>query len=302
MKKARIILGILCMFTVIGGGFYYSRKQREVDVESPVLTAESDVIKVSIQTTEQELIQDISAVDEKDGDVSDSILIESIEKKADGASNEFLITYVAFDQSNNSASLTRTLYYTDYEQSHFILDRPLRFPANQQLSLLSYFKAEDCLDGNITPFITLEGSADILKDTPQKGFYDIKVSVTNSIGDNTELPMKVEIYEDSYEEQTMRPKIVLTQYIAYVKKGENMDINTYLDHIEDKEYKMIDFDKKRDKSEEDEVQGDPVVNISDIQSESNVDTSTPGVYSVVYSYTSETTGYDCNARLTVVVE
>lgn len=302
MKRARIILGILCMFTVIGGGFYYSRKQKEVDVEGPVLTAESDVIKVSIQITEQELIQDISAVDGKDGDVSDSVLIENIEKKSDGAPNEFLITYVAFDQSNNSGSLTRTLYYTDYEQSHFIFERPLRFPANQQLALLSHFKAEDCLDGNITPFITLEGSADILKDAPQKGFYDIKVSVTNSVGDTAELPMRVEIYEDSYEEQTMRPKIVLTQYIAYVKKGEDMDINIYLDHIEDKGYKMIDFEEKSDSSEEDVVQGDSVVSISEIQSESNVDTSTPGVYSVVYSYTSETTGYDCNARLTVVVE
>lgn len=303
MKKARIILGILCMITLIGGGIYIYQGKKNVDTEGPVLQAESDSITVSIQATDQELIQDVSAVDAQDGDVSDAILIENITKKEEGASNEFQITYVAFDRANNSGSLTRTLFYEDYRQSQFSLEQPLRFPENQKLSLLSYFKAEDCLDGDVSPFITLEGSSDILKDEPQKGFYDIKLSVTNSVGDTTELPLQVEIYEDSYEEQSFRPAVVLKHYIAYMEQGSELDTNAYLDHIQDKGMKIIDFDKEEDKDEDEEtVQDTSMVNISEIHAESDVDINTPGVYSVVYTYTSETTGYDCNTRLIVVVE
>lgn len=303
MKKARIILGIMCMITLIGGGIYIYQGKKNVDTEGPVLQAESDSITVSIQATDQELIQEVSAVDGKDGDVSDAILIENIIKKEDGAANEFQITYVAFDNANNSGSLTRTLFYEDYRQSQFSLEQPLRFPENQKLSLLSYFKAEDCLDGDVSPFITLEGSSDILKDEPQKGFYDIKLSVTNSVGDTTELPLQVEIYEDSYEEQTFRPTIVLKQYIVYVEQGSELDTNVYLDCVQDKGMKIIDFDTREDKNEDEEtIEDTSMVNISKVHAESDVDINTPGVYSVVYSYTSETTGYDCNTRLVVVVE
>lgn len=301
MKKIKIILGILCGISVIGGGIYYQRTSQQIDQESPVLSADTDQITVSIDATDQELLQGVSATDDKDGDVSDSILIENIEKKEDGAANEFLITYAAFDKSNNSASLTRTLYYSDYVEPHFVLKQPLRFPENQQLSLLSYFEAQDCLDGDVSPFITLEGSTDILKDTPQKGFYDVKVSVTNSVGDTAELPVQVEIYEDSYEEQTMRPQVVLNQYIAYLKQGQEFDTAAYLDYIQDKGIKPIDFGNtsKKDSEQQETLS---YVSLNDIQIDSNVDVNTPGVYSVVYTYTSQETGYDCKTNLIVVVE
>ena len=302
MKKARIILGIMCLLTLIGGGFYYQRSRQNIDKESPVLKTETDEITVSIQASEQELLQDVTAVDNKDGDVSDSVLIESIVKKEDGAANEFLITYAAFDKSNNSSSLTRTLFYSDYEQPHFVLKQPLRFPENQQLKLLNYFQAEDCLDGDISPFITLEGSTDILKDTPQKGFYEIKLSVTNSVGDTAELPLQVEIYEDSYEEQTMRPQIILCQYIVYLKKGQKLDANTYQDDIQVKGVSPIDFEPAENEEADKQQEKSTYVNVSDIHVESNVNRKKTGVYSVVYSYTSQETGYDCKANLVVVVE
>lgn len=306
MKRARIILGILCMVTLIGGGIYVYQGKKNVDTEGPVLQVQSESITVSIEADDEELTSDVSAVDEKDGDVSDAVLIESIQKKEEGEPNEFLITYVAFDSANNSGSLTRTLFYENYWQTHFSLTQPLRFPENQQLSLLNYFEAEDCLDGNVSPFITLEGSADILKEEPQKGFYNITLRVTNSVGDTTELPLQVEIYEDSYEEQTLRPSIALTEYIVYLEQGSELNTDFYLDHVDDKGRKIIDFNRAEDDEEDEEeavvMEESSVISISDIPVESDVDTNVPGVYSVVYSYTSETTGYDCNARLTVVVE
>ena len=304
MKKARVILGVLCLITLIGGGIYFFRSQKEEDNESPVLKAETESITVSINATDQELIEGITAVDNKDGDVSDSILIENIEKKQDGANNEFLITYVAFDSSNNHGSLTRTLFYEDYVKPHFVLNQLLRFPDNKKVSLLDYFKAEDCLDGDITPFITLEADDALLQDKLQRGFYEIKLSVTNSVGDTAEVPFEVDIYENSYEEQSRRPEIVLKQYITYIKQGEGLDTKAYLDHIEDKGVKLIDYTAVDvDSWEYEKLKEDTSkVHISRIRTESNVDSNVPGVYSVLYSYVSETTGYDCRTRMSVVVE
>lgn len=300
MKKARIILGILCAVIMVGGGLYIRNVQKNKDVEGPVLQAETDDITVSIKASDQKLIQGVSAVDDVDGDVSDTILIEDVEKKENGAPNEFLITYAAFDQANNTGTLTRTLYYTDYEQPHFILEQPLRFPENKKVSLLSYFQVEDCIDGDISVFVTMEGSKEILKEEPQKGYYDVTLKVTNSVGDTTELPIQVEIYEDSYEEQTMRPKVALNQYIVYLKQGQEFDPNSYLDYVQDGGMMQIDFGTEEEN--EGVPTSSPKIDISRIRIESDVDNSTKGVYSVVYSYTSEKTGYDCNTRLIVVVE
>ena len=300
MKKARIILGILCAVIMVGGGLYIRNVQKNKDVEGPVLQAETADITVSIKASDQKLIQGVSAVDDVDGDVSDTILIEDVEKKENGAPNEFLITYAAFDQANNTGTLTRTLYYTDYEQPHFILEQPLRFPENKKVSLLSYFQVEDCIDGDISVFVTMEGSKEILKEEPQKGYYDVTLKVTNSVGDTAELPIQVEIYEDSYEEQTMRPKVALNQYIVYLKQGQEFDPNSYLDYVQDGGMMQIDFGAEEEN--EGVPTSSPKIDISRIRIESAVDISTKGVYSVVYSYTSEKTGYDCNTRLIVVVE
>jgi len=308
MKKTRIIVGCIFLMSIILGGIYFYKAQENIDIEGPVLQSALDAITVSIQDTEKELIEGITAKDDRDGDISDNILIENIEKKEGGADNEFLATCVAFDKANNSGRLTRTLYYEDYRQTHFAITQPLRFPQNQQLSLFDYFQADDCIDGDISPFITLEGDEEILE-KPEKGIYDCKLSITNSVGDITELPIQVEIYEDGYEERTFRPRIVLTEYIVYLKQGEVLDANAYLDHVEDRGVHLLDFntadinEEDTESSEQTSMsEGTNRVSISQIEMDSNVNVNTPGVYSVVYSYTSEGTGYNCNTNLIVVVE
>ena len=59
-----------------------------------------------------------------------------------------------------------------------------------------------------------------LSGEPKAGVYDCTVSVTNSIGDTTSLPIQVEIYEDSYEERSLRPSIELTENLVYLKQGK----------------------------------------------------------------------------------
>lgn len=312
MKRARIILAILCMATVFWGYQYYEKKQADIDTEGPVLKVSEEEIKVSIKATEEELKKGVSARDEKDGDVTDSIVIESIEKAPKGGDNSFFITYVAFDNSSNVGRLTRNLTYSDYRKAHFTISAPLRFPENQQISLFDYIKAEDCIDGDVTPFITLDGDESLLGGEPKAGLYDCTVNVTNSVGDKTSLPLQVEIFADSYEERSLRPSITLKENLVYLKKGTNFEPNEYLDYVNDGGVCRIDYGPMVSVFENNEwkdvteqvANGSELgwVNISQIGINSNVDVNTPGVYDVVYTYTALKTGYDCTAHLMVVIE
>lgn len=312
MKKARIILGILCVVSLAGTGYYIQKSRENIDTEGPKLEAASDSLEVSIKADEKELLKDVVAEDDRDKDVSDSIMIENITKKPDGEENEFEISYVAFDRSNNSGTLKRDLIYTDYTKPHFALSEELRFPENQSVSLLDYVTASDSIDGDVSPFITVEG-AEALQNEPASGIYDCTVTVTNSVGDSVNLPLQVEIFEDSYEERTFRPYVVLTDYLIYHKKGEELDLRTLISHVQDQGYCQIDYGAmvtvKNNKGEEEQVteqvangSKEKWVNISQIAVNSNVDINTEGIYTVVYSYTSPENGYQGDTRLIVVVE
>lgn len=311
MKIARIILALLCVLC-LGGGVYYVRESgKDVDTEGPKLEAASDTLEVSIEDPEETLLKDVAAEDDRDGNVSDSIIIEEITKKTEGAFNEFEITYVAFDSANNSGKLTRNLVYTDYRKPHFALSQELRFPSNQAVSLLDYVKADDCIDGDITPFITVEG-ADELQGEPAAGIYDCTLEVTNSVGDTAQLPLQVEIYEDNYEERAFRPYVVLTDYLIYHPAGQELNLTTLIAHVEDQGYNKIDYGPMVTEYERGEAvqvteqiangSKEKWANISQISVNSNVDINQAGVYTVVYTYTSLETGYEGSTRLTVVVE
>jgi hypothetical protein len=333
MKKTRILLGMLCICSIVGGSYYVYIQRSRQDTEPPSLTSENDCISASIEATEEELTEGITAWDEVDGDVSDSVLIESI-TKTDDEDNMFEITYAAFDHSNNYGKLTEKLQYTDYQKPHFSISEPLRFAENQSVQLFDILSATDCIDGDLSPFITLEGGENLL-DSPSKGIYDCTVSVTNSVGDTSILPLQIEVYEDSYEERTYRPVIYLNKYVVYLTEGSDFDAYSYIDHINDQEkyckvtteipvQSAIDTETEKtadgvqtdaaaqtadaaeaqtaEQAQTEELEEEDLISVSEIQVTSNVDTSVPGVYSVVYTYTSEKTNYDCNANLIVVVE
>lgn len=311
IKKAGIILAVLCLAALAGGWKYIEKKQAQVDTVGPLLQAAEEEIKVSIKAEDRELMKGVTAWDERDGDVSGSILIENINKKTGGKSNEFEITYVAFDSASNVGRLTRTLIYQDYRQPHFEISEPLRFSMNQDTSLFSYLAANDCLDGDISPFIVIEGKKDITTDA-KAGVYSFTLKVSNSVGDTAQLPVQVEIYEDSYEDQLFRPQIVLSNYLIYISKGQKFHAEDYLDHIEDGGTRLIDYGPMVEVENKDEVtwvtekaankEPGNWTNISQIKINSNVKNNVPGIYSVIYSYKSEETGYDCSTRLVVVVE
>lgn len=306
----RFIISAFIISLWVGAYEAYQMQQKR-DIAGPKLICENEKISASIEAGNEELMKGIKAIDEQDGDVTDSLLIESIEKNPSGADNEFMISYAAFDHSNNIGAVTRKLHYTDYHSPRFSISSPLRFSKNEDITLVQYVKADDCLDGDISPFIKIDGE-DKFDEDPKEGIYDCTLQVTNSVGDTASLPVKVEIYDDSYEERNFVPKIMLKQYVLYLSKGDAFEPTDYLDYVYDQMTLSIDYGpmvsikengKKREVTEaEAKEKSGKWINISRIKYSSDVDTEKKGNYSVVYTYTTDSREYTCNAELLVVVE
>ena len=191
--------------------FWVSKK----DVEGPVISCEEEEYSVSIEAGEKELLKGMEAWDEVDKDVTDSLIVEK--KEIVPGTKDVILTCVATDLSYNVSKYERTITYKDYYSPHFKASKPLRFVIGDEASLLSNFTAKDCMDGDITNRIKLEkksGGAN------GEGIQEYELSVSNSLGDTSVLPISVEFYTDTYADRSSYPNIYLTDYIYYIKKGE----------------------------------------------------------------------------------
>lgn len=87
-----ILLGV-CLFLFLGK-----------DRTAPVITFGENPVSYEEGMDEELLLQGVTAVDAKDGDVSDSLLVEKI---AGTNGKEVIVTYVARDSSNNVGKASR---------------------------------------------------------------------------------------------------------------------------------------------------------------------------------------------------
>lgn len=78
------------------------------DKKGPVITIPSD-IEYHSGITNKELLEGVTAVDKKDGDVSDTLIVKSVIKLSKG--NNVKITYAAKDSHNNVTEKSITLTY-----------------------------------------------------------------------------------------------------------------------------------------------------------------------------------------------
>lgn len=78
-----------------------------VDRTPPTITFDGTQTKTYASSmTNRELLQGVHAQDKKDGDVSDSLLVEKIVVSKTGTAT---ITYAALDHSNNVQKVSKTL-------------------------------------------------------------------------------------------------------------------------------------------------------------------------------------------------
>ena len=89
----------------------FANRQVTVDVTPPVITCSSDSIDASVTAGDEALLQGVMASDDRDGDLTDQILIKGVSPSLTDSSAQ--VTYIVFDSANNMASVTRTVRYTD---------------------------------------------------------------------------------------------------------------------------------------------------------------------------------------------
>ena len=280
-KKKWIQLALVAACLVVYFG-YRGIAQLSTDSAAPEIRAEEQLLLLSVEDPESVLLQGITAYDEKDGDVTDSVVVESV--KLTGTDGTAQVTYAAFDEAGNVAKYQRQVRYTDYHSPRFTMSQPLLFLQNSNFNILSVTGAEDVFDGDIQHRIRAtaldENSVTTL------GTHQVELRVTNSLGDTVKLVVPVEVYAAG----TYAATLTLTDYLVYLPVGATFDAETYLDA-----YKL--------NSRTTSLAGGLPESYA-LRTQGSVDTQTPGVYTVSYTvtYTAGSISFDGYSKLIVVVE
>lgn len=253
------------------------------DTDGPEITMDQSSITVDVDCTDEELLQGITAADKKDGDVTDSLVVESLSNFIEKGRR--LVTVAAFDQDHNVTKAAREVVYNNYTSPRFSLTGPLRFAVNSDESLTSVFQVQDCLDGDLSGEVVI--TSDYYYDYSVAGAYTVNFQVSNSAGDVVELPLTVETYDASADSSA--PKVELSEYLIYVETGSAINPSDYILGVTDSGMSWEMGDNSNPYS------------LSDIEITNPVDTSTPGVYEISYTIPSDGE-YQASIRLVVIVE
>ena len=297
MRRLRTLSITLFIASLILFGINYYRKSIYEDRTGPVFQIEDNIIEVSVKDDEKALLKGLTATDAADGDVTDSVIVESISPFT--GTGRRIVNYAAFDSDNHVTHAKRELAYTDYRASQFHLSKPLSFAMNAT-NLLDGITVDDCIDGDLTKSVKLMSDEEI--DTSHVGEYSARLKVTNSAGGVSYLPVTIEIYDASV--QYRRPQLKLTDNVVYIEKGKYFDEKEYLSSItiNGTEYSMTEDAGTYGARYLSPDETENTIGYDRVEIESDVDTDVSGYYELIYSFedTEENAGTG-HARLYVVV-
>lgn len=274
MKKLiAIILAIVLTLSLAGLVVFYFHHKTVTGGEAPVIAFDTDVLEVSTAAADAELLRGVTATDAEDGDVTDTLIVESVSRFV--AENTVNVTYAAFDTQNHVTKAQRRVRYTDYTPPRFTLSAPLVFTESGAADLLSAVGATDAVDGDLTGRVKVSGK-DGGSLVSSVGSHAVEFRVTNSKGDTVYLPATVDVVTGNANPA----RITLSSYLVYLPQGAEFAAADYLQSYE--------------------RGGETRTDAAGLHIESDVDPVTPGVYTVTYSTDSgNTSSY---TRLIVVIE
>ena len=223
MKIVRVVTVAVFLLSVLIWGFgkYHAAKR---DNTPPIIMSDSSEIHVSTKADEAELKKGLTAMDDVDGDITDSIIVANISQFT--RKGVCKIEYLVFDNNNNVGRYERTVYFDDYESPKIDLTAPFMYIQNKEIILSDRLFAIDSLEGNISDKLRFSSSG---TSTYETGVYELFVEVRNSYGDIVKetLLFNVVPYDNS------RGSIELTEYLIYVTVGETISPDEYLGKVED---------------------------------------------------------------------
>ncbi len=258
-----LMLGAFIVFSVVD--------KMRTDKTVPVFTVETDTLELSVKDSKDLLLTGVTAYDEKDGDLTDKVLVESVSKFI--TPGVCTVTYAVTDSDRHVSKITRTLRYTDYTTPEFYMKRALVYSVDEAVDVRSAIGARDCIDGDISDKVTITATDYVANTT---GVFTVSVSAANSMGDIIYLDVTVHVEGN----ETMAPQIQLEKSLIYVKKGETPVFEDYIKDVT--------------------VNGVLMQNYNLLIS-TNYDCDKEGTYNVHF-YISTDEGYEGHSILTVVVE
>lgn len=284
--KRNLLYFALILICIGGFLLYLFIGDLRADTQPPRISFSDEVLELSAQAPRDALLQGVAASDNVDGDVTASVVVESVQlSDEDGTIS---VTYAAFDAAGNVAKQTRQARYTDYESPKFSLRKSLTFSFNSGFDIFGAVRAQDALDGDISHRIRITSLDE--KAITAIGIHQVELKVSNSLGETVELVVPVEVYAAGTYDAT----VTLTDYLIYLPLGRELDAKSYLDAYSRSGTTV----SLRNGLPE----GYTLELVSDVQPDK------PGVYTVEYRVT-QTVGTESNAKayigyakLIVVVE
>ncbi|MBO6061267.1 MAG: hypothetical protein J6P98_04040 [Clostridia bacterium] len=271
MKKNRrsILKFLLTVLAVVTAVFliYLWQEQLRGSNSKPAIICPTSSISVSVESLADNsiLLRDVTAMDVEDGDITGSLVVESVSQFVE--KDHCIITYAAFDSDNNVSKLTRHLFLTDYIPPRFTISSPLQFGYSSSFNPLAAVGAYDCIDGDISDRVKMT-LADPEDDIAAVGTHAVEYRVTNSLGDVSVLETEIEIYDRTYTETRMIPNIRLTDHVVYVDRYGYVDP---MEHIAGVTLGGVPYTVAEYKAGSIEVD------------DSEVDYTVPGVYRIHYT-------------------
>lgn len=290
MKKRMTIVTVFLILCCLAVYFGYRTLDRiRTDTQAPEIVLEDIHPEISVYDPSTALLQGVSARDNVDGDVTDSILVEKT-ALLDGT-GRIRVTYAAFDRAGNVTKVTREAKYTDYVSPRFTLQSPLVYSSGVNFDVLANVGAQDMVDGDIRHRIraTSLDSESVL----EPGGHEVEFRVSNSLGDTSVLVLPVNVTDAGAH----NAYLTLKEYLVYLPKGADFAPEEWLSQF-------IYTGKEADLSRG--LPADYTLNVS-----GKVQTGVPGVYAldyhVTYSDKIQTEPvmyrqYTAASRLIVVVE
>lgn len=271
LKWLRRITLLVFAVTLVAYVVFTAIDRITTDTSIPEIAVETAELSVSVKDGKEALLQGVTAFDEKDGDISEKVLVESVSKFIEPG--VFDVTYAVSDSDNHVSKAIRRVRYTDYTQPEFYMKRALVYSVDEDVDIRSAVGARDCIDGDISDKVTIVAT-DFVQNTA--GVFTVSLQVANSMGHMIYLDVTVHVEGN----ETMAPEIQLEKSLIYIKKGEKPVFEDYIKEVT--------------------VNGVLMENYGLLVS-TNFNSEKEGTYNVHF-YVSTDDGYEGHSILTVVVE
>ena len=224
MRRFRLLVLVVAVVMAAALAVSVVAQRAAADRTLPEIRCPEGALELSVRALDDRaLLSGVTAWDEKDGDLTDRIVLQGLGKGVeDGMTTA---TYVVADADHHVATRTRPVRLVDYQPPRFTLSQPLTYPVGASIAVRDRLTAWDAVDGDLSDRIKLTTSGLAVY---SEGTYPLTCEVTNSLGDTATVTLELTIRN----ERSGAPQIVLSTYLVYLPAGAPFDPMAYVDRVE----------------------------------------------------------------------